>query len=457
MTHLPDIWACIKEYLPRNRWVPLEDIYVLIQRNIRLDYEDEQPQSPRSSIPKWKRNVRNVLQYRKMNDDIEWDRKGNYRMPGSRVRNPEFMVQGTRAFENESLSIETAVVENDKPRVARRRTHGSEAGIIPAHALDPLVLVENEALADPNFESWKDVTGERYHFPNQYRSKIKTGRQFLYYRGSRRADRKRGVPEYFGIGTIGEMWPDPDTLGESARKQKWYCEIEDYEPFSAPVPAKVGNRYFEDIAKNLWGVGVRIIDGATFASICRVAGTPLSSVESGSTQDPGFSAALDAPEAIEGESLLVPRKPRATLENGSGSSGSHRRSKFSKKVGDRAELAVIKHLMSVLARAEQDTIVWVARKGETPGWDIEFKRDDGKKICIEVKGTSGSRFQSIELTANEWRAAQKHKQHYWLCLVAVVGKQRPRIEFIKNPYGLHSKGELGAVPSAWNIFSVKEH
>jgi hypothetical protein len=80
MTHLPDIWNCIRTHLPRQRWVPLEEIYALVQSFLRLDREDHEPQSPTSSIPKWKRNVRNVLQYRKGTGDIEWDRQGNYRL-----------------------------------------------------------------------------------------------------------------------------------------------------------------------------------------------------------------------------------------------------------------------------------------------------------------------------------------------------------------------------------------
>ena len=80
MTHLPDIWGCLMAHLPRGRWVPLEEIYGLVQTRLHLDREDQEPQSPASSIPKWKRNVRNVLQYRKSTGNIEWDRHGNYRL-----------------------------------------------------------------------------------------------------------------------------------------------------------------------------------------------------------------------------------------------------------------------------------------------------------------------------------------------------------------------------------------
>ncbi len=73
MTHLPEIWNCIINNLPRGQWVVLDDIYRLIENNIDLDQEDYEWQSPVSDIPKWKRNVRNVLQYRKGTGEIQWD------------------------------------------------------------------------------------------------------------------------------------------------------------------------------------------------------------------------------------------------------------------------------------------------------------------------------------------------------------------------------------------------
>jgi hypothetical protein len=80
MTRLPEIWACIVRNLPKRRWVVLSDIYSLIERNLSLDKEDYEWQSPSSDIPKWKRNVRNVLQYRKRTREIEWDEHGSYRL-----------------------------------------------------------------------------------------------------------------------------------------------------------------------------------------------------------------------------------------------------------------------------------------------------------------------------------------------------------------------------------------
>ena len=80
MTHSSEIWECIQNHLPRRQWILLEDIYSLVETHLNLDPEDFEPQLPTSSIPKWKRNVRNVLQYRKGTAEIEWNGRGGYRL-----------------------------------------------------------------------------------------------------------------------------------------------------------------------------------------------------------------------------------------------------------------------------------------------------------------------------------------------------------------------------------------
>jgi len=80
MTHLPEIWDCIKKYLPKQTWTELNIIYHIIETNISLDIEDFDPQSPTSNIPKWKRNVRNVLQYRKRKGQVLWDGDSHYKL-----------------------------------------------------------------------------------------------------------------------------------------------------------------------------------------------------------------------------------------------------------------------------------------------------------------------------------------------------------------------------------------
>jgi len=80
MIRSSEIWDIIKVRMPRNELLMLQDVYDLVSRNCQLDDEDFGSQSPTSDLPKWKRNVRNVLQYRKRTGEIEWDGDANYRI-----------------------------------------------------------------------------------------------------------------------------------------------------------------------------------------------------------------------------------------------------------------------------------------------------------------------------------------------------------------------------------------
>lgn len=75
MIRLPDIWTLLVNFMPRNKWLHITKIYSIVENHAKLDYEDFEPQSPTSNIPKWKRNTRNVLQYRKSIGDIRWNRE----------------------------------------------------------------------------------------------------------------------------------------------------------------------------------------------------------------------------------------------------------------------------------------------------------------------------------------------------------------------------------------------
>lgn len=78
MIRLPEIWECLQKTLPRDVWHTLDSIYDHVEHRLKPDEEDYEPQAPNSNIPKWKRNVRNVLQYRKKTGEIDWDGKGQY-------------------------------------------------------------------------------------------------------------------------------------------------------------------------------------------------------------------------------------------------------------------------------------------------------------------------------------------------------------------------------------------
>ncbi len=73
MTTIDQLWEVIKRALPRDRWLPLQELYVLVERSIALQPDDFLPDAPGSPGIRWQRNVRNVLQSRKATGEILWE------------------------------------------------------------------------------------------------------------------------------------------------------------------------------------------------------------------------------------------------------------------------------------------------------------------------------------------------------------------------------------------------
>ena len=80
MLRQAEIWSIMRDRLPRGKWISLREIYDLVERHANFDDEDFMPQ-PNSTTPKWKRNVRNVLQGRKNKGEIRWNHDAGYFLP----------------------------------------------------------------------------------------------------------------------------------------------------------------------------------------------------------------------------------------------------------------------------------------------------------------------------------------------------------------------------------------
>lgn len=291
----------------------------------------------------------------------------------------------------------------------------------------PLVLTINEVKLNPDHD-WDDVEGVKYHYPNNYKRLVREGEAFVYYRGTHRTGGRRGQAEYFGTGRVGRVWQDPETAGSS--RPNWYCSVEDYRPFARPVPAKIDGLFIEDIPKNLWRNGVRSIDRAAFDRILQLAGA---------TEPGGAPASSDAVAGTivrTGTGLARPGRP---------SSSTFRRSKEAKAIGDQAELAVVEFLRT---RLKARDVTHRAAMGETPGWDVDYLDAEGVLQRVEVKGSVSSAFTSVELTANEMRAARQHRASYWLYLVANVGGDMV-IEAVHDPAAKIEAGVWTAQPSLY--------
>lgn len=312
-----------------------------------------------------------------------------------------------------------------------------------------LVLVENEVTAGGRYDHWQDVTGERYQFPNQYRGKVITGRPFIYYRGVRRADGSRGNAEYFGCGIVGPVYLDPANEPTSPKARwKWICEIEDYRPFPMPVPSKEGSRYLETIPRNFWSVAVRDLPESVYNAIISRAAMPPVPLELPAAQL--NLPPIDQVETQLATSLLVPRRPEADTALSEQAVGVPRRSKYSMALGKRGEEIALKYLRRTLPPLEAATLRWTAADGETPGWDIEYT-SARELVAIEVKASGGPAFPSIELSANEWKAAIRLGAAYRLMLVAQVRTTSPRVQIIANPAALVQQRLIGIEPASWRL------
>ena len=317
----------------------------------------------------------------------------------------------------------------------------------PVSESSPLVLVENEATFDSAYDFWEDDTGVRYHYPNQYVNRIRPGRPFIYYKGVRRTGGKRGAAEYFGTGIIGEVWRDPAVpVSAPKRDWRWYCAIEEYEPFLTAVRAKNDQGApYEDISSSMgWRTGVREISWEVFDAILEAAHKvqardPLA-------REPLQKAAPSTADDLE-EMLIA----RAKGTGGSGGREGQRRSPDAKKIGDRAEEIIYNWLRESLAPQLIEGIEWIAQQGQKPGWDIQYRSEEGELIAVEVKGTTLARFPSIELTANEWGAAETLGARYHLALVSRVNAASPKIFMFENLHARVSSGALSIAPTLWRL------
>ena len=315
--------------------------------------------------------------------------------------------------------------------------------------MQALVLVENEVTVGGRYDHWQDVTGERYQFPNQYRSKVRTGRPFIYYRGVRRADGRRGVAEYFGSGVIGEVYPDPINLLETPKaRRKWVCDVEDYRPFPEPVPARESSTYLEDIPMNFWSVAVRELPESVYNTIMSRAGILPDQVDIPASQL--NLPPIDQIEPTAATSLLLPRLPIRDAISPLSGRVTPRRSKYSAALGKRGEEIALLYLRRTLPAAVSTTLRWTAADGEAPGWDIEYT-SAGELVVVEVKASGGPAFPSIELSANEWDAATRLGPAYRLILVAEVKTWSPKVEVIGNPASLANEGLITIQPASWRL------
>ncbi|MGO9274803.1 MAG: DUF3883 domain-containing protein [Terriglobia bacterium] len=125
--------------------------------------------------------------------------------------------------------------------------------------------------------------------------------------------------------------------------------------------------------------------------------------------------------------------------------------KDSKRIGDRAEQVVLKHLKDTLSGAAKKSLDWPASRGESPGWDIQYRDSRGREVAVEVKGTTTPSFSNVEVTGNEWQAACRLGRRFCLYLVARCLSKEPVIERVPNPKQMYRKGKIILQPTSFRL------
>ncbi|MCH2277007.1 DUF3578 domain-containing protein [Thalassospira sp.] len=166
-----------------------------------------------------------------------------------------------------------------------------------------------------------------------------------------------------------------------------------------------------------------------------------------------------ADELVPVVTAFVPR-PAPSKTGSSRGGGNNRRSAQSQKVGRAGEQAVLAYEKKKLIDAGREDlaakVVWEDEKANYPGWDISSFEVSGAPICIEVKSTTGNTITNVELTANEWRAAENEGKKYKIYLVTKALKASPIIEVLEDPCAYVSQGQLKIETAVFKLSLCKD-
>ena len=164
------------------------------------------------------------------------------------------------------------------------------------------------------------------------------------------------------------------------------------------------------------------------------------------------------PVKTKGKSTITVFTPLPAKKRRGGSSSTSsqgRRSKESLKVGNAGEMAVLNYEKEKLREAGKtdlaNKIIHESAAGNKPGWDITSFDENGTKIFIEVKSSTGKTITSVDITDNEWKAASVHKDKYFLYLVTKALATSPPIEILRNPWDYIDKKVLDIRPLVYEF------
>jgi hypothetical protein len=133
-----------------------------------------------------------------------------------------------------------------------------------------------------------------------------------------------------------------------------------------------------------------------------------------------------------------------------------RRTQQSKKIGLAGERHVYNYEYDNLIKENRkdlaEKIIKHFENYEYPGWDITSYDKNGNEIFIEVKSTKGNTINQLEITSNEWEAAKKEGEKYFIYLVNNALNEKIKVfEKINNPAKLVDDNSIDISTSVYEL------
>ncbi len=61
MTDNATIWKTLQKYVPKKRWIPLQEVVATVRSRLVLDREDLERRGSTSGLARWESNLRQLL------------------------------------------------------------------------------------------------------------------------------------------------------------------------------------------------------------------------------------------------------------------------------------------------------------------------------------------------------------------------------------------------------------
>lgn len=309
------------------------------------------------------------------------------------------------------------------------------------------------AITENDISQYSDQTGVLYHFPKRYKKLLEPGTLVVYYKGKMEDQRFENarlskVQHYFGTAKIGKVTVDPNDPSQ------FFATIEDFIQFDEAIFFKdEKGQYLEEHSNSqAFRNGVRELTKENYLNVLSSGSYSNTSTSSSNSKTISFTDGsipkLDDVNISEGKGLLVSTKSnKSSNPSSSKNNNLPRYSRNAKKVGDRAEELVCRYLEDV----GYINVVWEAKLGNKPGYDISCETSTGMKLHIEVKGTVSNKITNFILTDGELKAAMILKENYYMAFVVNCLSVNAQVELVANPNELMNDNSWNSKPLTYLI------